>query len=143
MLYKSKFFTIEELVDKVTFEKFGQKAWQFFRPEALVMLDGVRGFLGVPCVVNDWHRGGQYQLSGFRPPSSTVGATYSAHRLGCAFDLKPKGMTISAAVAKIKGAKTDPRLRNLRRIEDPDHTPTWLHVDTYEHDNAGILVVKP
>jgi hypothetical protein len=143
MQYKPKNFTAEEIVDRETFEKLGARSFMLFRPEALRMLDGLRDFLGVPLVINDWHRGGQYQYSGYRPASCTVGAKYSAHRLGCAFDLKPKGLTISAAWAKIQGSPNDPRLALLRRVENISATPTWLHVDTYEHDGAGILVVNP
>lgn len=142
-IYKPANFPIKELVDKATFDRLGERAYMLFRPEALRMLQGVREFLGVPCVVNDWDKGGQYSQSGFRPSSSTVGAPYSAHRLGCAFDLKPKGMTIAAAWAKIQGAPNDPRVKLIRRVENIEKTPTWLHIDTYEHDGAGILVVNP
>lgn len=143
MIYRSRFFDVRELVDPGTFSKLGDRSWIVFRPEALRMLDDVREFLGVPCVVNDWYKGGGFKYSGFRPPSCTVGAPLSAHRLGCAFDIKPKSMTIKAAWAKIQGAATDPRLSRVRRAEAIEDTPTWLHLDVYEHDGAGILVVKP
>jgi hypothetical protein len=138
-----KYFKAFELVDPDTYARFGERSLQFFRPEALRMLDGVREFLGVPCIVNDWKSGGQYRFSGLRPRSCAIGAEYSAHRFGCAFDVKPRGMTIAAAWAKIQGAKGDPRIALIRRVEDISYTPTWLHVDTYEHDGDGILVVKP
>ncbi len=143
MNYTPRFFSIKELVDPDTYHKFGDASIQFLRPEALKMLDGVREFLGVPCKVNDWHQKGQFSLSGLRPFTSSVGAPYSAHRFGCAFDLKPIGITIQAAYAKINGAKDDPRVKAIRRIEDISFTPSWLHVDTFEHSGDRFILVKP
>jgi len=52
-------------------------------------------------------------------------------------------MTIDAAWAKIKGAWSDPRIQLIRRMEDRSIATTWLHVDTFEHDAPGVLIVKP
>lgn len=143
MTYKPKHFILQELVDRQTFADLGERGWMLFRPDALRMLDDLREFLGAPCTVNNWHRNGQYQFSGFRPMTFAQGAKYSAHRLGCGFDLKVSGMTPAQAWAKIQAHPGHTLLSRLLRVEDVAFTPTWLHVDTYEHGGGSILVVKP
>jgi len=95
--YKCQYFRIEELVDKKTFEIWGDKAWWFFRPEALMSLDNIRFYFGKPVTVNNWLFGGGFQNRGLRSATSTVGEDFSFHKLGCAFDLDIQGITADEA----------------------------------------------
>lgn len=142
MYYKSKHFTIKELVDRKTYGIFGDNAFMLFSPNALMMIDGIREFLDIPIVINNWSSGGQYQFSGFRARSVEIGAEYSQHRLGSAFDLKPKGLTIQEAFNRIISNKDDERLKLITCIEDIAFTPTWLHVDC-RNISDRIRIVKP
>lgn len=137
---KCKHFKIQELVDKATFEKFGEKAWMFFRPEALEAIDDLRSFFGVPIIVNNWDEGGPFQYRGFRPRSCTVGAEYSQHRLGNAFDCDIKGVTAEEARKKILENQDNLKLMYITRIEDDVN---WLHFDLANIDHEGIQVIKP
>ena len=135
-----RFFKIQELVDKATYDKFGDKAWMFFRPEALEALDDLRSFFGVPITVNNWHEGGSFQYRGFRPRSCTVGAEYSQHRLGNAFDCDIAGITADEARKRILDKQDDLKLMYITRLEDDVN---WLHFDLANVAHDGIQVIKP
>lgn len=87
MTYKCKYFKIQELVDKDTYDNYGETCWQFMDDRLLMVIDHLRDELG-PITVNNWHTGGNYSLSGLRPPSCTVGSAMSQHRFGRAVDCK-------------------------------------------------------
>ncbi len=91
MYYRCRNFQIKELVDKKTFEQFGADAWMLLDPRALETLDAIRTYFAAPVTVNDWPFGGKNQYRGFRPPDCKVGAKYSQHRRGAAFDISVKG----------------------------------------------------
>jgi hypothetical protein len=92
LFYKCEYFDIEELVDRKTFELWGEKSWMFLKPDALISLDQIRKYFNKPTWVNNWVVGGPFQWRGFRPPYCDVGAIYSQHRFGNAFDLDVEGM---------------------------------------------------
>ena len=151
MFYKPHYFQIHELVDKKTYLKFGDDALMFFNPIALQMLDGLRDFLGVPLIVNNWRQDGPYEFSGFRPSWCQVGAEYSQHRLGNAFDIKlqftgklinPVRISIENAFIKIINGQADERLKYLNCMEDIQFTPSWLHIDCRNIPDR-IRIVKP
>lgn len=143
MYYKPKYFKPYELVDRKTYELFGDDSLMFFNFISLQMLDDLRDFLGVPLIINNWKSGGSYEFSGFRPKWCDVGGEYSQHRLGQAFDIKPVKMSISDAFIKIINNMADVRLQDIAAIEDVQYTPTWLHVDCRHLIEDGIRIVKP
>jgi hypothetical protein len=124
-----KYFSLEEIVDPRTFKEYGHKAWQLFPPDSLEMLDNVREFLGVPLTVNDWHNGGTYQFSGYRPSWCNVGAKLSAHRVGKGFDCKSKDMTAEEMRTKILADINNPLLAKINRLEGE---VSWLHLDSMQ-----------
>ncbi|MDP2682025.1 MAG: hypothetical protein Q8P28_04340 [Deltaproteobacteria bacterium] len=140
--YKPHYFHTWELVPKDTYEKFGGNSFMFFPANALQMIDGLREFLGVPLFINNWHDGGDYEYSGLRPITCKIGAVYSQHRLGQAFDIKPLRMTIGAAYKKIMDNISDEWLKYITVIENIEYTPTWLHVDCRNIPDR-IRIVKP
>ena len=63
---KSKHFRIEELVSEKVFKKYGQKAWEFIKPEIILFLDEIREYYGKPVIVNNWLYGGELKQRGLR-----------------------------------------------------------------------------
>lgn len=78
-------FVIQELVPPEVFNLRGQNSVWCLCPVALRVLGALREDYG-PTTVNNWHTGGQRKYSGFRPSDCGVGATWSQHRYGRAFD---------------------------------------------------------
>jgi hypothetical protein len=123
-----RYFTAKELVDKETYDRLGEKALSLFNPEALVALDDLREFMGVPITVNDWANGGNMQWRGWRTKEKAkqLGAPNSQHALGNAFDCTIQGMTAKEARFKIMTHKDHELLYRITRMEDG---VSWLHWD--------------
>jgi hypothetical protein len=75
-----------ELVDKETYQKRGELAWELLDERALKTLDLLREMFGC-AIVNDYPFGMKNQFRGFRPRNCEVGAEYSMHKQGKAFDV--------------------------------------------------------
>ena len=93
-----RYFKIYELVDKPTYEKYKEDAWQFFDTDTLHCLLIIREGINDSCVINDWFWGGKFSQSGLRTNLGSIFKRYflklilylSGHVLGKAFDLKFK-----------------------------------------------------
>jgi hypothetical protein len=131
-----KYFKIEELVDKNTFQKYGEDCWKLFQPNILDALDGVREFFGNPVTVNNWNSGGAFQFRGYRAPDCPVGALQSYHKRGMAFDFDVKGMTADVVRGMIMEHQNDPLLKNIMRMEAK---VSWCHIDTKPVENRIVL----
>ncbi len=125
-MYKCKHFKIYELVDPVTYEKYGEGAWKFFDIDILVLADALRERYG-PCTVNDWFWGGKFIYSGYRPSSCRIGAKMSLHRFFRALDMKFKN--ISAAKVR-KGIRDDMGYWEVMGLKRVENKVNWLHIDT-------------
>jgi len=121
---------------------FGENSLQHFNQIALQGLDDLREYLGGKLIVNNWFWNGVYQWSGFRPKTCEIGATYSQHRLGNAFDIKPAGMLPGELYRKILDSQDHEKLKNITSLEDIEFTPTWVHVD-FRNIPERIKIVKP
>lgn len=135
-----KYFDIRELVCSHTFEKFGQRSWQFFDRDFLdVLLIIRRDILKVPMVVNSYHTGGDFSQRGFRcnicqiPKDKTLkGQMYlSAHCNGAAIDFDAKGLTVNEVHQKIK----DNALLLPCKVR-MEANVTWNHLDVYDDPKA-------
>ena len=138
-MYKCEHFQIEELVDKATYDKFGEQAWMFFDPAILFSLDGVRDYFGKPVTVNNWKAGGPFQWRGLRPRSCDIGAEYSIHRFGGATDLDVKGLTAEEVRQEILKNKDHEKFRLINCMEAD---VLWLHMDT-RNISDRIRIVHP
>lgn len=137
--YKTRHFQIEELVPPEVYESYGERAWWFLDPSSLYVLDQLRDKFG-PITVNSWKWGGDRRYSGFRPPGCDVGAEYSQHRFGRAFDCIFKNHT-SEEVRKevidtIKNIESSDdmsiytdRQRQFARIGAIELGISWFHFD--------------
>lgn len=140
MIYTPHRFKAYELVDANTYAHFGEQAFQFFRVEALEMLDQLSELFGARSItINNWKQDGPFQWRGLRTLDYTQGAKWSAHRLGAAFDFNVSGLAPGQVYDIIMAAKPS----KVRRIEDPTKTLGWTHCDTIEHGGDGILVIQP
>lgn len=124
--YTCTHFDIRELVDQDTYLTWGEKAWMFLRPEALMALDGIREYFNKVTIVNNWTFGREMQYRGFRPPSCTIGATLSQHRFGNAFDLDVEGVSGDEVRQAIIANKDDPRFIHITTLETG---VTYVHFD--------------
>ncbi len=124
---KSKYFDIRELVSKDTYEQHGERAWEFFDRKAIDTLDFIRENTGLPVIVNDWKWGGENQYRGYRERDCKIGAKYSAHKDGKAFDFTVKGWTDEQTKKWL--SDNAERLPYNIRIEIED-TNTKVHFDT-------------
>lgn len=139
-------FRIEELVSPHLYELLGSNSWKLFDEEFLKDMDrftsDVKRELGVKSVtVNNWLWNGNFTQSGFREQNTSTGAPRSAHKLGKAVDLKFNGCTVEDAYKYL--LKNQEKYSTIRRIEDINYTPTWLHVDSVDSGRSGIHVIKP
>ena len=135
-----KFFDIRELFCPHTYEKFGDKSWQFSDADFLEnLLILRRDVLQVPLICNDWHKGGQFSQRGFRcnicqlvKEKTLKGQIYlTSHANGAGIDLTSSKMTAQQMRDKIKEKQhlfTVPV-----RVEKG---VTWLHFDIYD-DGSG------
>lgn len=126
MFYKCRNFKIEELVDKSTYEKFGEQAWQFFNPSILVSVDGVRDYFGKPITVNNWKAGGPFEFRGLRPLTCQIGAPYGLHRFGGAVDYDVKGLSAEEVRQEIL---KNPNHEKFKLINCLEGNVSWVHMD--------------
>ncbi len=119
-------FKLFELVDRHTFLSRGEAAWGLFSQQSINMLHGVRTFLNVPIVVNNWHDGGDLEWCGYRSPGCTIGAPHSEHRNGNAFDCHCIMLSAEDARNRILADRDNPLLNEVHRLEG---NVGWLHVD--------------
>lgn len=136
-------FRLEEFIDPGTFKKFGEQSIWFVDPRLVTLAQFIRDRLGKPCTINNWHGGGKFQFSGFRPCSCKTGATLSQHRFGRAIDLKVKGMLADEVRNDIIGNFDIYRKAGLTTIEDGEYAPSWCHIDIRDTKLDTLKIVKP
>lgn len=124
-MYKCEHFGIQELVDKATFDRWGEQAWMFFNPDALRSIDGIRRFFTRPVTINNWSIGGPFSQRGLRVATS-VGAAFSLHKFGCAFDMDIAEVTPEDARQEILANADAEELKLINCIE---MDVNWLHMD--------------
>ncbi len=143
----SNHFDVRELVPPEVFQIFGENSAWFVSPQLLQVLDLLRFKLARPIIVNDWHVGGQYKYSGFRPRHCSIGAAYSMHRMGLAADIKVQGLSPKDMLAAVLDSRNVLMPLGLSTVENINFTPTWLHIDcrprTERHPVDGFLIVDP
>ena len=135
-MYKCKHFKIYELVDPVTYEIRGEKAWELLDDRALKTLDAIRDYFGVPITVNDWKWGGKRQWSGLRTAESPYYSPYSQHSFGRAFDCLVSGM----AAQDVREAILKNRTKHFPYITGIELDVNWLHFDCRNHAPVKVFI---
>ena len=147
IFYQPKHFILQELIDKKTWQIYGDKAWKFLDPRALFSLDGIWELVNKKerrrVYANTWYWDGGRQWSGFRPLFCLIGADNSPHRRGCAYDLTVEGIEAEDVRRQILEYQfIDYQLRYITRLEQKqDGKPiSWVHFDCVNLDkrNGGI-----
>jgi len=138
-------FDPREFVPPSIYNQFGaEKSWWFVDMRLPLICKQIKDdFGGAAVIINNWHFGGVSQNSGYRTPTSTVGASLSQHRRGCAADVKVKGYTAKQVYDLILANKDKYMALGLTTLEDIADTPTWTHLDTRYTGSNEILIVKP
>ena len=145
-MIKLKNFKVQELVPEEVYKLWADESVEFMDEAFLLDVDqfvsDIKKDLKVRSVtVNDWLWGGKFHLSGYRYPTTAVGATNSMHKKGKALDLKFSGANVLDCYNYLLSNQS--RYRTIRRIESIDCTPTWLHVDSKPTNKDGIHVFIP
>jgi hypothetical protein len=135
----SKNFYLDEFIDKDTYKRWGEKSIWFIDRDIISIAQFFREHFDVAITIN----GSGYNMSGFRPPSTDVGASLSQHRFGRAIDMKFNCMTIEEVYEEVMKNEKRFLLAGVRAVEGIAHTPTWLHVDKRSTDLNNILIVNP
>lgn len=154
----TKNFEIQEFVPPEIYNKYGEKSSWFISPEIPVIAQELRDSLSqkyagkkVIVKINDWHTGGQYKYSGYRPPNiddEIKGAFLSQHKLGKAMDIKVFVNDVKLSSKEvydfIMANKTKFISLGLTTMEDVNYTKSWNHLDCRFRPNVtDILIVKP
>jgi len=139
----SKHFDLRELVPPELYNKsnIGDRVFDAINVNTPSVLEQLRAACG-PIMINTWHNGGSYKNSGLRAPDSLVGAKYSAHKMGTAFDLK---FADTSPFSVFKNILAEPdKWPFIRRMEDASITKTWLHIEISTLEREGpIYIFKP
>jgi uncharacterized protein YcbK (DUF882 family) len=122
-------FYLDEYIPKEIYLSFYSKSKWFLDPRLPILVEEIRKIFGIPLSINDWHQGGKFNYSGYRPPSSTVGATYSQHKFGRAADLHFNGVS-SYEPIRNQIRKNFFKLKEYGLTTIEQDTEGWLHIDT-------------
>ena len=131
----NKYFSIQELVCKHVYDRFGEKAWQFLDTELLHTMLVIRQKLNKPITVNNWAAGGTFSQRSIRcnlcqivKDKTKANTLYmSSHINGAGIDFDVKGMTAQAVRNWIIANQV--LLPYPIRLEDK---VTWVHLDIYD-----------
>lgn len=138
----TKNFKLVELVPRSIYEKYGKNSIWFVRYKLISGIQILRENLGKPCTINNWHVGGDFQYSGYRPRDCNIGADDSQHRGWNAYDLKFDGLESLEVQEWIrKNFKSKELFKHFTTIENG--TIGWTHVDDrYNGMSQEILEVN-
>ena len=144
-MYKCRFFSIQELVSKQVYNRYGEFAWRFFDDAFKQDIDMIRNFHGQGLTINNWLFGGNNEQCGLRsnldPMVKNKTTLYcSPHCMGKAVDLHSKD---NAKLWKdCKWLIETGKLRTIKRIESQESTKNlWVHVDSFG-TNEEIEIFK-
>ena len=119
---KSRYFRIEELVSKEVYRKYGERAWIFLSDDLIKTIDSLREhWANKDQIVKEKK---DYYLS--------------QHCLGNAVDFNVKGMSAKDVYDDI--LKNKHKFPYLKRIENIDKTPTWVHIDCANVESNEIII---
>lgn len=150
-MYKTTHFKLQELVSKQVFDKYGEKAWEFFDEKLLITLDWIWDTLvkenNQPPVIeiNNWMFDGNAQQKGFRSNLEPMVAKYtgqntlycSQHMMGRAVDMDIKHML--ASEFRIWA------LQHINEFPYPvwiEDDVNWVHIDTRQSDKPRVYLFK-
>lgn len=142
----TKNISLQEVVPKVTFDKWGVNSIRFIDKRIVFAAQSMIDRYGT-CIINNWSSGGQFDGRGYRPPTEETGGKESQHRFGRAIDLDPTKITPQEMFADIMKNQELILSFGITTVEDITMTPTWIHIDNrqvvWEGKQDKLLIVKP
>ena len=140
-IYKEikKYFCIQEFVNKKTYDKYGEGAWQFMCPRLLHTILIIRTTLDKKITINSWKWGGKLSQRGLRTNLGQIvlkmvkrGKLYlSAHIMGRAVDFDVEGMSAEdVRMWIVKNEKLFPYKIRLEHIMNGKPV-NWVHIDVF------------
>lgn len=158
----NEYLYLDELVDPVTYFTEPDHGLSKIDPRVPKLFYLLRSKSGHPIEVNNWWKHlpadftgfnpelflkqciaiGAHVWSGYRPEFCLIGAKASAHRKGHAQD--PKGDEQEFFRIICENAR-EFYVIGLRRVENPEYTNGWLHMDTSTNNHVPnrIRIVNP
>ena len=139
----SENFSLEEFMSTRTYSKWGTSSIWFLDQRVIHIAQLLRDRLGASITINGIFNGHTYNMSGFRPPYTKIGAKLSQHRFGRAVDVKVSGVTPVEVDSEIKENFEIYKKVGLTTIENVNATPTWNHLDCRWTDQDTLKIVNP
>ncbi len=140
----SEHFHIEEFVPQNVFKTWQIKSLWFIDRRIIVLAEFIRRRFDKEVTINNRFEGGVYDQSGFRLPSTNVGAVLSQHKFGRAIDIKiPDLGDDFAEIVRddIRNNFDEYNKNHLTTIESD--TPSWVHCDIRETLLNKLFIVNP
>ena len=137
-------FDVRELVCPHTYERWGERSWQFLQADLLEVIRVLRhGILNVPMIVNTWASGGGYDERGLRcnlcdtvKLKSDRGTLYlSPHCMGAAIDFNTKEYDaehVRNLIRKNWNKYSSTPIRLERNI-------SWVHIDVFDGASNNLI----
>ena len=138
MIYKPKYFRLEELVPPDMFATVPAKyLWWALDWRVLWTADRLRERYG-KMIANTWLWGGDHKERGLRDPMTSTGAAWSQHKFGRALDLVPVETTAEEIREDIRAETAYPYA--FKYITCIETGVPWLHFDDRNWE-GGLLEV--
>lgn len=138
MIFKPDNCQLYELVDKRTYEKYGEFAWHFLDERLLRAIEFLGKEFGV-LYINTWNWDEEdgSQNRGFRSWYSDVGSKYSSHRRGTASDITFKDRTAQEVRDWLEEHYENTDFYKEHGIKiTVEEDVTWLHISVENNHNA-------
>jgi len=133
-MYKCRYFSIKELVDKKTFESHPEwKLWWMFDDRLLKLIDAVRGELG-PVSINTWDWGGNFTESGLRIAGMKHYNPASQHSFGRAADLKFRDHTANEVRTYLNYNYA--KFAHIAQSITCEKDVSWVHLDVRSNNDG-------
>lgn len=146
-MYQCKYFKLHELVSPAIYAHFGVFGWRFIDEGMKRDIDLLRELWGGALTINNYAWGGSYKESGLRCNTDSIVKAkktpyLSGHVLGRAFDIKPENLKDLPKLVKCIKINFH-KFSTISRMENPDFTPSWVHLDSLEERQNQILIFNP
>ena len=141
MIYRCKYFKLQEITPPDVYAKYKDFAWCFFDEGLLRDIDTIREAHG-SLTINNYLWGGNLRNCGFRSNLYENSKLYcSGHLMGKAVDLHSiNNHKLYNDVIELHKAG---KLKAIKRIESPKLTKyAWIHIDSLNTNTKEIVIFE-